>query len=95
MLAILNEDKLRRVLTRMLDEERFLSPYGIRSLSRWHKDHPFTLQIGGEEYRVEYLPAESNNGMFGGNSNWRGPVWIYLMAEGTRPTTLIYRHKVI
>jgi hypothetical protein len=76
LLCILNEVKLRRVLTRMLDEERFLSPYGIRSLSKVHKDHPYVFNVHGEEYRVEYLPAESNTGMFGGNSNWRGPVWF-------------------
>jgi hypothetical protein len=76
LLAVLDEDKLRRVLTRMLDEERFLSPHGIRSLSRWHKDHPYVFQVQGREYRVEYLPAESNTTMFGGNSNWRGPVWM-------------------
>ena len=76
MLSILNEQKLRRVLTRMLDEERFLSPYGIRSLSKWHQDHPYVFSVHGEEYKVEYLPAESNTGMFGGNSNWRGPIWF-------------------
>jgi hypothetical protein len=76
LLSVLNEENLRRVLTRMLDEERFLSPHGIRSLSRWHKDHPYVLQVQGREYRVEYLPAESNTSMFGGNSNWRGPVWM-------------------
>ncbi|MGE3152262.1 MAG: glucosidase [Nitrospiraceae bacterium] len=75
LLAILNEDKLRRVLTRMLDEERFLSPYGIRSLSRHHLEHPYVFTVHGQEYRVDYLPAESNTGMFGGNSNWRGPIW--------------------
>jgi len=80
LLAVLDETKLRRVLARMLDEERFLSPHGIRSLSRWHKDHPFTLQVHGEEYTVEYLPAESNTGMFGGNSNWRGPIWFPMNA---------------
>ena len=76
LLAVVNEDKLRRILTRMLDEERFLSPYGIRSLSKWHQDHPYVFTVRGEEFRVQYLPAESNNGMFGGNSNWRGPVWM-------------------
>jgi len=76
LLSVLNEEKLRRVLTRMLDEERFLSPYGIRSLSRWHKDHPYIFTVHGEESRVEYLPAESDTGMFGGNSNWRGPIWL-------------------
>jgi len=76
LLSVLNEDKLRRILAQMLDEEHFLSPYGIRSLSRWHLEHPYTVQVHGEEFRVEYLPAESNSGMFGGNSNWRGPVWM-------------------
>ena len=76
LLSIMDEKKLRRVLARMLDEERFLSDYGIRSLSRWHLDHPFVMSVHGEEYRVQYTPAESNNGMFGGNSNWRGPIWM-------------------
>ena len=57
----------------MLDEKEFLSPYGIRSLSKYHLEHPFAFDFGGQEYRVQYLPAESNTGMFGGNSNWRGP----------------------
>jgi hypothetical protein len=76
LLAILSEDKLRRVLARMLDEKEFLGDYGIRALSRYHLDHPFVLDIHGEEYVVKYLPAESNTGMFGGNSNWRGPIWF-------------------
>ncbi len=74
--SILDETRLRRVLTRMLDEDEFLSPYGIRSLSRYHAEHPYVLSVGGQEYRVSYLPAESDTGMFGGNSNWRGPVWM-------------------
>lgn len=73
--SILNEDKLRRVLEKMLDENEFLSPFGIRSLSRYHADHPYLMQVHGQEYGVGYLPAESDSGMFGGNSNWRGPVW--------------------
>jgi len=76
LLAILNKTKLERVLRYLLDENEFLGPYGIRSLSRYHKDNPFSVWVGGQEYRVDYLPAESNNGMFGGNSNWRGPVWM-------------------
>jgi hypothetical protein len=74
--SILDETRLRRVLARMLDECEFLSPYGIRSLSRHHADHPYRFDAGGQEYRVEYLPAESDTGMFGGNSNWRGPIWM-------------------
>jgi hypothetical protein len=76
MTAILDESRLRRVLTRMLDEQEFLSPYGIRSLSRQHEQHPFVFPVGTHEYRVRYVPAESDDGMFGGNSNWRGPVWM-------------------
>jgi hypothetical protein len=74
--SILDETRLRRVLARMLDENEFLSPYGIRSLSRYHAEHPYVIHAGGQEYRVPYLPAESDSGMFGGNSNWRGPVWM-------------------
>lgn len=74
--SILDETKLRRVLAKMLDENEFLSPYGLRSLSRHHAEHPFVMYVGGQEYRVSYLPAESDTGMFGGNSNWRGPIWM-------------------
>ena len=76
IIALLNPERLRRILSKMLDENEFLSPYGIRSLSKFHEQHPYILHIGGQEYRVDYLPAESNTGMFGGNSNWRGPVWM-------------------
>jgi hypothetical protein len=74
--SILNESRLRRVLAKMLDENEFLSPYGLRSLSRYHADHPYVVDVGGNEFRVSYLPAESDTGMFGGNSNWRGPIWM-------------------
>jgi hypothetical protein len=74
--AILNEANLRRVLAKMLDENEFLSPYGIRSLSRYHAEHPYVFSVGDQEYQVSYLPAESDTGMFGGNSNWRGPIWM-------------------
>jgi hypothetical protein len=76
LLSLVNEDKLRRILARMLDEDRFLGPHGIRSISRWHQDHPYTFDAGGGTQEVRYEPAESASGMFGGNSNWRGPVWF-------------------
>ena len=76
MSAALNEEKLRRVLTRMLDENEFFSPYGIRALSRFHADHPYVFHVSGQGHTVSYLPAESDSGMFGGNSNWRGPIWM-------------------
>jgi hypothetical protein len=76
MTSILDERKLRRVLAKLLDENEFLSEFGIRSLSRYHADHPYVFCAGGREYRVSYLPAESDTGMFGGNSNWRGPIWM-------------------
>ncbi|MGZ6124652.1 MAG: MGH1-like glycoside hydrolase domain-containing protein [Myxococcales bacterium] len=74
--SVLDETRLRRVLATMLDEKEFLSPYGIRSISRYHAEHPYVLNVGGQEFRVNYLPAESDSGMFGGNSNWRGPIWM-------------------
>jgi hypothetical protein len=76
LLSLVNEDKLRRILARMLDEDRFLGPHGIRSISRWHLEHPYVFDVHGVEHRVRYEPAESTSGMFGGNSNWRGPVWF-------------------
>ena len=76
IMALINPERLRRILTKMLDENEFLGPYGIRSLSKFHEQHPYVFHADGNEYRVDYLPAESNTGMFGGNSNWRGPVWM-------------------
>jgi len=76
IIALVNAERLRRILFKMLDENEFLGPYGIRSLSKFHEKHPFIFHVQGKEYRVDYLPAESNTGMFGGNSNWRGPVWM-------------------
>ncbi len=76
ILAMVTPERLRRILTKMLDENEFLSPFGIRSLSKFHEQHPFVFHVQGREYRVDYLPAESDSSMFGGNSNWRGPIWM-------------------
>ncbi|BFU96505.1 MAG: conserved protein of unknown function [Nitrospira sp.] len=88
--ALVNQERLRRILSKMLDENEFLSPYGIRSLSKFHQEHPFIFHTGGQEYRVDYLPAESNTGMFGGNSNWRGPVWMPVNATIIRALLQYY-----
>ncbi len=76
LLSVVTPDRLRRVLKLMLDEREFLSPYGIRALSQSHRDHPYTLTVSGVQHRVDYEPAESSTGLFGGNSNWRGPIWF-------------------
>jgi hypothetical protein len=84
LLSIVSRDQLRSVLRFMLDENEFLSPYGIRAISRYHKDNPYVLQVNGTQHRVDYEPAESSTGLFGGNSNWRGPIWFplnYLIIE--------------
>jgi hypothetical protein len=84
LLAIPSRERLLRVLRYMLDEQEFLSPYGIRSLSAYHREHPFVMKAGGTEYRIDYEPGESATALFGGNSNWRGPIWMpinYLLIE--------------
>jgi hypothetical protein len=84
LLALARGNRMKRVLKRMLDEAEMLSPYGVRALSRRHLDQPYTLEVDGMHYTVQYQPAESNSGLFGGNSNWRGPIWFpvnYLIVE--------------
>ena len=81
----------------MLDENEFLSPYGIRALSRYHRDHPYVLPVNGMSYRVDYEPAESSTGLFGGNSNWRGPIWFpvnYLLIESLQKFHHFLRRRV-
>jgi len=92
IIALLNPERLRRILSKMLDENEFLSPYGIRSLSKFHERNPYVLHVGGQEYRVDYLPGESNTGMFGGNSNWRGPVWMPVNAMIIRALLNFYMY---
>ena len=91
LLSVCNKQKIEKILSYMLDENEFLSPYGIRSLSRYHLEHPFIFYVGHKEYRVQYLPAESDTGMFGGNSNWRGPVWMPVNALLIRTLLNLYQ----
>jgi len=88
--SVCDKRKLQRILAYMLDEKEFFSPFGIRSLSKYHLDHPFVFYLQGKEYKVQYLPAESNTGMFGGNSNWRGPIWMPVNALIIRGLLLMY-----
>jgi Glycosyl hydrolase family 63 C-terminal domain len=87
LLAMIDADKLRQILHKLLDESEFLSPYGIRALSKFHAEHPYIFEVNGDEYRVDYEPAESSTDLMGGNSNWRGPIWFpinYLIIESLR-----------
>ena len=93
LLSIVSREQLPRVLGYMLDEAEFLSPHGIRAVSRYHQEHPYVLRLGGMEHRVDYEPAESSSGLFGGNSNWRGPVWFpvnYLLIESLQKFHYFY-----
>jgi hypothetical protein len=92
LLSVLNDKNLVRVLARLLDEKQFLGEYGIRSISKEHKDKPYLFDMNGTEYKVEYEPAESSTGLFGGNSNWRGPVWMPVNALIIRTLLLLYQY---
>ena len=92
ILAVVSRERLRRILSRMLDENEFLSPYGVRALSRHHLEHPFVFTIQGQEHRVGYVPGESDSGMFGGNSNWRGPIWMPVNQLIIRALLQYYRY---
>jgi hypothetical protein len=97
LLSLVSRDRLTRVLRTMLDEGEFLSPFGIRALSRHHADHPYVLDIDGRSHRVEYEPAESSSGLFGGNSNWRGPIWFpmnFLIIEALQRFDHFYRGEL-
>jgi hypothetical protein len=98
LLAMVGPEQLVRILTRMLDEREFLSPYGLRTLSRRHLSEPFTVTIGGREFTVGYEPAESTSGVFGGNSNWRGPIWMptnYLLIGALREYAAFYGDELL
>ncbi|KAI2631706.1 Six-hairpin glycosidase [Xylaria nigripes] len=93
LLAMVSKDRLEKILKRMLDEDEFLSEHGIRSLSRYHKDHPYSMDVNGQTFTVGYVPGDSDSGLFGGNSNWRGPIWLcvnLLLVEALRRFYLFY-----
>ncbi|ODQ50643.1 hypothetical protein SAICODRAFT_9608 [Saitoella complicata NRRL Y-17804] len=93
LLALVDKDRLVKILERMLDEDEFLSDYGIRSLSKYHKDHPYSMVVNGETFKVDYVPGDSNSGLFGGNSNWRGPIWLattFLLIESLQRFYMYY-----
>jgi hypothetical protein len=92
IIALVKQDRLRRILARMLDENEFLSPFGIRSLSRFHADHPYVIRVAGKDYGVSYVAAESDSAMFGGNSNWRGPIWMPVNALVIRALLQFYAY---
>jgi hypothetical protein len=98
LLSVVGPDQLVRLLARMLDEDEFLSPYGLRTLSRHHLAKPFTVELGGQKFSVGYEPAESQTGTFGGNSNWRGPIWLptnYLLIEALREFARFYGEDLL
>jgi hypothetical protein len=93
LLSIVNRSRLQRIMARMLDENEFLSEYGIRSISKFHKDHPYSFTVDGQAHTIDYQPAESQSGLFGGNSNWRGPIWFpinYLLIESLQKFNHFY-----
>jgi hypothetical protein len=92
LLSLVDDKRLRRILSKMLDENEFLSPYGIRALSRYHAEHPFVFHVGGRDFRVDYEPAESSTALFGGNSNWRGPIWLPVNVMILRGLYELYRY---
>ena len=97
LLSLVSGERLQRILRYMLDESEFLSPHGIRALSRYHREHPYVLEVNGREHRVDYEPAESSTGLFGGNSNWRGPVWFpmnFLLIEALQRFDHFYRGEL-
>jgi hypothetical protein len=97
LLAVVTRDRLKRLLERMFDRQEFLSDYGIRSLSRYHQEHPYRLRLGGQDFEVGYEPGESQTPLFGGNSNWRGPIWFpinFLLIEALEEYHRFYGNRL-
>lgn len=93
LLSIVSKDRLEKILKRMLDEDEFFSDHGIRSLSKHHKENPFSMDVNGQKFTVGYVPGDSDSGLFGGNSNWRGPIWLcvnFLLVESLQRFFLFY-----
>ncbi|TVY34915.1 Uncharacterized protein LOCC1_G007222 [Lachnellula occidentalis] len=93
LLSLVSKDRLEKILKRMLDEDEFLSEHGIRSLSKYHKKHPYAMGVNGQEFKVSYVPGDSDSGLFGGNSNWRGPIWLcvnFLLVESLQRFYMFY-----
>ncbi|KAK5660888.1 hypothetical protein OQA88_12261 [Cercophora sp. LCS_1] len=97
LLSLVSRDRLEKILRRMLDEDEFFSPHGIRSLSKYHKDHPYSMEVNGQTFRVGYVPGDSDSGLFGGNSNWRGPIWLcvnFLLVESLQRFYLFFGQEL-
>jgi len=97
LLSLVSKERLVKILKRMLDETEFLADQGIRSMSKFHKNHPYSMNVNGQEFKVEYLPGESDSGLFGGNSNWRGPIWLcvnFLLVESLLRYYMFYGNSL-
>lgn len=97
LLSLVNEDRLKKILAYMLDEDHFLADHGVRSLSKWHKDHPYSMEVNGQKYEVGYCPGDSDSSLFGGNSNWRGPIWMavnFLLIESCQRFYMFYGNNL-
>ncbi|KAK8200217.1 Six-hairpin glycosidase-like protein [Phyllosticta capitalensis] len=97
LLSLVSEDRLKKILKRMLDEDEFFADHGIRSLSKYHKDHPYSMDVNGQRFQVSYIPGDSDSGLFGGNSNWRGPIWLavnFLLVESLLRFYMFYGNNL-
>lgn len=97
LLSLVSKERLQKILKRMLDETEFLADHGIRSLSKYHEDHPYSMEVNGQTFKVGYVPGDSDSGLFGGNSNWRGPIWLcvnFLLVESLLRFYMFYGNSL-